>query len=74
MRDLTFGSPLTINQRLDQIGPQYREVRGRLHRALAIIEDAAVSTPPHMSPERLQLILGLITESAAELAEILRLP
>ena len=61
--------PLTLNQRLDQIGPRYRAICGGLARALAIIEDAAGSDPPEMSPARLQAVLEMVTEAAAELAE-----
>jgi hypothetical protein len=60
--------PLTFNQRLDQMGPRYRAVCGLLTRALAIIEDAAGSDPPDMSP-RLQAVLEMVNEAAAELAE-----
>lgn len=61
--------PLTFNQRLDQMGPRYRAVCGRLNRAFAIIEDAASSDPPDMSPARLQAVLEMINEAATELAE-----
>jgi hypothetical protein len=61
--------PLTLNQRLDQMGPRYRAVCGRLSRALAIIEDAAGSDPPHMSPTRLEAVIGMVAETATELAE-----
>jgi hypothetical protein len=59
---------MTLNQRLDQMGPRYRAVSGSLYRALAIIENAAASDPPSMSPTQLELVLRLVTESAAELA------
>ncbi len=61
--------PLTFNQRLDQMGPRYRAVCGRLTRAFAIIEDAAGSDPPDMSPTRLQSVLEMVNEAATELAE-----
>lgn len=65
-----FGkAPLTLNQRLDQMGPRYRAIAGRLHRALAIIEDAASSDPPEMSPARFELVFESVTQAAADLAE-----
>jgi hypothetical protein len=62
-------APLTMNQRLDHMGPRYRAIAGLLHRALAIIEDAAISDPPSMSLTRLELVLEQVTAAAAELAE-----
>jgi hypothetical protein len=61
--------PLTFNQRLDQMGPRYRAVCGQLTRVFAIIEDAASSDPPEMSPARLQAILEMVNQAATELAE-----
>jgi hypothetical protein len=61
--------PLTFNQRLDQMGSRYRAVCGLLTRAFAIIEDAASSDPPHISAARLQAVLKMVNEAAAELAE-----
>jgi hypothetical protein len=60
---------LTFNQRLDHMGPRYRAVCGTITRALAIIEAAAMSDPPDMPPARLQVVLALVNEAAAELAE-----
>src|SRR5262245_12831151 len=62
--------PLTFNERLDQMGPQYRAVCGRLTRALAIIEAAASSNPPNMSPTQLEFVVRLVAESGADLAEV----
>ncbi len=65
-----FGkAPLTLNQRLDQMGPQYREICGRLHRVVAVIEHAASSDPPVMSPANLDWVLEVIPAVAALLAE-----
>ncbi len=65
-----FGkAPLTLNQRLDQMGPQYREICGRLHRVVDVIEHAASSDPPVMSPANLDFVLERITAVAALLAE-----
>lgn len=65
---------LTSLERLDQMGSRYRPVWGSLHRVLAIIEDAASSDPPYMSPTRLEALLGMVTESAANLTEAQKNP
>jgi hypothetical protein len=62
-----MGDQMTLNQRLDQMGPHYRAVSGLLFRALAILEDAAGSNPPYMSPDRLELVHKCVAEAAAEL-------
>jgi hypothetical protein len=58
---------MTLNQRLDQMGPHYRAASGLLSRALAIIEDAEGSNPPYMSPDRLELVHKCVVEAAAKL-------
>jgi hypothetical protein len=60
---------LTLLERLDQMGSQYRPVWGSLHRVLDIIEYAASSDPPYMPPARLEALLGMFTKSAANLTE-----
>jgi hypothetical protein len=58
---------MTLNERLDQMGPQYRAICGRLHRALTMIENAAGSDPPNMSLTRLEAVIKLIIETGADL-------
>jgi hypothetical protein len=57
----------TLNQRLDQMGPRYRAVYGKLYRVLAILEDASRSEPPYLEPSRLESIRGMVAQTAAEL-------
>jgi hypothetical protein len=58
---------MTLNERLDQLGPQYRAICGRLHRALLMIEAAARSDPPDMSLTRLEAVIKIIIETGADL-------
>jgi hypothetical protein len=58
---------MILNERLDQMGPQYRAICGRLRRALAMIEDAAGSNPPDMSLARLEAVIRIIIETGADL-------
>jgi hypothetical protein len=69
---LMFGkpAPLTMGERLDKMGPHYREVYGALHRALAIIEDVASSNPPYMAPTRLDQVCRSVTNAARALVKI----
>ena len=60
---------MTLNQRLDQMGPQYRAICGGLHRAVTIIEDAAGSNPPSMSASRLETVIRIIINLAADLEQ-----
>jgi hypothetical protein len=63
---------MTLNQRLDQMGPHYRAICGRLHRAVAMIEHAAGSNPPNMSLARLEAVIRMIVETGADLEEAYR--
>ena len=58
---------MTLNERLDQMGPQYRAICVRLNRALVMIEDAARSVPPNMSLTRLEAVIRIIIETGADL-------
>jgi hypothetical protein len=59
----------TLNQRLDEMGPRYRAIFGRLTRALAMIEYAASEKPPRMTPAQFETAIELLESSAAELKE-----
>ncbi len=61
--------PASLNQRLDKMGPRYRAIFGRLTRALAIIESAASTKPPRMTPKQFELAIDCLASSTAELKE-----
>ncbi len=61
--------PTTLNQRLDKMGPSYRAIFGRLTRALAIIESAASTKPPRMTPNQFEVAIDCLAASTAELKD-----
>jgi hypothetical protein len=58
-----------MGERLDKIGPRYREIYGALHRALAIIDDVA-STDQYMVPSRLDLVCRCVADAANALLKV----
>jgi len=62
----------TLNQRLDQMAPNYRlrSVYSQLYRVMAIIEDRANSNPPSMEPGGFSGLHKMISEALNELAKI----
>ena len=68
-----FTKPLTLNQRLDLMAPNYRfrAVCGQLHRVMAIIENAAMYDPPRIfTPDQLDGLSKMVTDALNELAKI----
>ncbi len=66
-------SAMTLNERLDQIGPQYRAICEHLHRALTTIEDAADFNPPSMSLHRLETVMSYVIQAARDLEKVHKL-
>jgi hypothetical protein len=64
--------PTSLNQRLDEMGPGYRAIFGRLTRVLAMIEHAASTKPPRMTPKQFEAAIDLLESSTAELKEAAR--
>jgi hypothetical protein len=66
-----FIRPLTLNQRLDLMAPNYRfrPVFGQLHRVMAIIEAAAMSDPPRTTPYQLDLASENVANALNELTK-----
>jgi hypothetical protein len=61
--------PTNLNQRLDEMEPRYRAIFGRLTRVLAMIEHAASTKPPRMTPTQFEVAIDLLVSSTAELKE-----
>jgi len=61
--------PTTLNQRLDEMGPRYRAIFGRLTRVLAMIEYAASQKPPRMTPKQFEVAIDELVSSTALLKE-----
>lgn len=67
---LSFGEPAaSLNQRLDEMGPYYRAIFGRLTQVLAIVENAASKNPPRMTPAQFETTIENLESSAAWLRE-----
>jgi hypothetical protein len=58
-----------LNQRLDEMGPHYRAIFGRLTRVLAIVEAAASQNPPRMTTGQFETAIENLESSAAWLRE-----
>jgi hypothetical protein len=61
--------PTTLNQRLDDMGPSYRTIFGRLTHVLAMIEYAASQKPPRMTPAQIETAIDDLESSTALLKE-----
>ena len=66
--------PTTLNERLDEMGPRYRGIFGRLTRVLAVIENAASKKPPRMTSAQFEMTIELLESSATELTEAAKSP
>ena len=62
-------APTGLNQRLDEMGPHYRAIFGRLTRVLAIIENASSKKPPGMTSGQFNTVIENLESSAAWLRE-----
>ena len=58
-----------LNQRLDEMGPRYRAIFGRLTCVLAIIDHAASNKPYCMTPLQFEGAIDNLVSSTAELEE-----
>ena len=59
----------SLNQRLDEMGPRYRAIFGRLTRVLAMIEHAASKKPQCVTSAQFEVAIDSLVSSTAELKE-----
>jgi hypothetical protein len=65
--------PTSLNRRLDEMGPRYRAIFGKLTRVLAMIENAASKKPPNMTSRQFETAIDHLESSTAELKEAARI-